>query len=140
MIQILAVHYAGQMRVSFNRHAAAPLVWSIATDDWELNVKDVRFVGLEVRTAYRAKATPDDEDGRPSAWLECCGELFVRGGVAEITSPEIAERDSQVKQLCGYVMRTLGTEPLRDGVVKVLGDAVAAVESTYPGGVIARSP
>ena len=73
----------GLFRLHFNRHAAAPLVWSIATDAWELNVSEVRCLA-PLRTMYRPKATPDEDDGRPSAWLEVWGVLTVVGSVATI--------------------------------------------------------
>lgn len=75
----------GTFRVHFNRHGAAPLVWSVATDQWELAVASVAIAGAEVRTAYKPKATPDDEDGKASAWLEVTGVLTVAGGEARIT-------------------------------------------------------
>lgn len=75
----------GTFRVHFNRHGAAPLVWSVATDSWELAIAELVIDGAEVRTVYRPKPTPDDEDGKPSAWLEVTGVLAVAGGEARIT-------------------------------------------------------
>ncbi len=72
----------GTFRVSFNRHGAAPLVCSIATDDWEINVRGFQAIGVEMRSVYVAKATPDDEDGKPSFWIEVTGLLDVADGVA----------------------------------------------------------
>lgn len=73
----------GTFRLHFNRHAAAPLVWSVATDGWELNVSEVRCLA-PVLTVYRPKATADDEDGKPSAWMVVSGVLTVVGSVATI--------------------------------------------------------
>lgn len=81
--------YEGRMRIFFNRHGAAPLVWCVATDNWELAVAGVAIRG-EVTAGYRPKASPDDEDGKPSAWLNVDGQLEVVGNVAYITAP-IAE-------------------------------------------------
>jgi len=76
--------FTGTFRVHFNRHGAAPLVWSVATDDWELAVSEVEIHG-QARTVYRPKATPDDEDGKPSAWIEATGGLAIVGSLARIT-------------------------------------------------------
>jgi hypothetical protein len=76
---------SGTFRVHFNRHGAAPLVWCVATDEWELAIASIAIAGVDVRTVYRPKATPDDEDGKPSAWLEVTGVLAVVGGEARIT-------------------------------------------------------
>jgi hypothetical protein len=75
---------AGTFRVHFNRHTAAPLVWCVATDQWEIAVSSV-VIDAEVRSVYRAKSMPDDEDGKPSAWLEVSGVLVVVGSEARIT-------------------------------------------------------
>lgn len=66
----------GTFRIHFNRHGAAPLVWCVATDTFELAVADL-LVTASLRAVYRPKATPDDEDGRPSAWLEVTGTLTL---------------------------------------------------------------
>jgi len=74
----------GTFRVYFNRHAAAPLVCCIAGDDgWELAVAEV-IVTSPLHTVYRPKATPDDEDGKPSFWLLTSGTLTVDGTLARI--------------------------------------------------------
>jgi hypothetical protein len=57
------------LRLHFNRHGAAPLVWCLATDNFEIAVKGFRVYGVAIETIYRPKETPDDEDGKPSAWL-----------------------------------------------------------------------
>lgn len=75
----------GTFRVHFNRHGAAPLVWCVATDDWEIAVASVSLVGANVRSVYRAKSTPDDEDGKPSAWLEVTGLVTIVGSEARIS-------------------------------------------------------
>lgn len=79
------MRYAGRLRLHFNRHGAAPLVWCVATDDWELAVSAVAISGAPVASQYQPKATPDDEDGRPSDWLEVDGLLIVVQSVAYIT-------------------------------------------------------
>lgn len=79
--------YTGVLRIHFNRHGAAPLVWCVATDDWEIAVAGVA-ISAPVATMYRPKATPDDEDGKPSAWLQTFGTLSVVGNTALITRAE----------------------------------------------------
>lgn len=74
---------SGIFRIYFNRHQAAPLVWCVATDDFELAVARVE-IRCALLSAYRPKATPDDEDGKPSAWFECGGTLTLRGSTAVI--------------------------------------------------------
>lgn len=61
--------HALNVRLHFNRHGAAPLVWNVATPELEIAVKGFTS-GLPVVTVYAPKTTPDDEDGKPSAWLE----------------------------------------------------------------------
>lgn len=73
----------GIFRVYFNRHGAAPLVWCVATDEWELAVSSVTLIA-PTQSVYRPKATDDDDDGRPSAWLEVRGTLEVRGSHAVV--------------------------------------------------------
>ena len=85
---------AGTFRIHFNRHSAAPLVWSIALVNhaggdhpaahWEITVAELTVTTM-MRTVYAPKATPDSEDGKPSAWLEVDGVLTVVGGEATIT-------------------------------------------------------
>jgi hypothetical protein len=87
-----ALTASGSWRLYWNRHGAAPNVWCIAphisNDEsrarWELAVASLT---LETRafTVYRPKAIPDDDDGRPSGWLEVTGRLTVtRDGHATI--------------------------------------------------------
>lgn len=75
--------HTGRFRLHFNKHGAAPLVWCVATDAWEPAVSS--FVcTAPLRSVYRPKATADDDDGKPSAWLECDGVLTVEGSIATI--------------------------------------------------------
>lgn len=70
----------GTWRISFNRHGAAPRVWSIMQDDpgmrWELAVSHLRITA-PCWTRYEPKATADDDDGLPSAWIGVTGMLRV---------------------------------------------------------------
>ena len=77
----------GHFRIYFNRHGAAPLVWCVATEQWELAVAAID-IRAPVRTVYAPKSTPDDEDGRPSAWLEVTGVLTMTASCARIEAPE----------------------------------------------------
>lgn len=56
------------LRLNFNKHGAAPLVWSLHGGNFEIAVKGFRFY-VPFESVYRPKATPDDDDGIPSAWL-----------------------------------------------------------------------
>jgi hypothetical protein len=59
----------GPFTIYFNRHQAVPLVWCIARPNWEIAVSKV-FINAFCETRYDAtKLTPDDEDGKPSAYL-----------------------------------------------------------------------
>ncbi len=77
----VAIH-VGTMRLHFNRHGAAPLVWSVDAigEDgavlWELAVAGISCM-VPVGSRYVPKATPDDEDGKPSAWFEVQGTLTI---------------------------------------------------------------
>lgn len=56
------------LRLHFNKHGAAPRVWTVACGEFEIECKGfMSYIPLE--TVYRPKETPDDEDGKPSAWL-----------------------------------------------------------------------
>lgn len=69
----------GRFRVYFNRHGAAPLTWCVAPDDgggWEMSVRSVEIVA-PARTVYQPKIAPDEDDGRPSAWIAVDGRLTV---------------------------------------------------------------
>jgi len=68
----------GTFRVYFNRHQAAPLVWCIGTDSFEIAVASLA-IDAPVAMVYKPKPTSDDEDGKPSAWLEVTGVLVIRG-------------------------------------------------------------
>ncbi len=59
----------GELRLHFNRHGAAPLVWGLSTKNFEIAIKGFRVYSVAIETVYAPKATPDDEDGIPSAWL-----------------------------------------------------------------------
>lgn len=67
-----------KLRLHFNRHGAAPLVWCVATDDFEIAVKGFRVFDVGLETVYITKATPDDEDGKPSAWLRPATHAQIR--------------------------------------------------------------
>lgn len=97
--------FVGRMRLHFNRHSAAPLVWTIAAlgerpGDSEhpatiVVLYEIAVAGIEcstpITTHYAPKSTPDDEDGKASAWLETEGILTIvdRDGVgcARIEAP-----------------------------------------------------
>lgn len=68
----------GRWRVYFNRHGAAGRPWCIAPEvgGWEVAVSSVG-ISTVAETVYHPKATPDDEDGRPSAWIAVDGHLTV---------------------------------------------------------------
>jgi hypothetical protein len=74
---------AGTFRIYFNRHQAAPLVWCIATDTFELAVAGW-ISEVPVHSVYINKEVPDHEDGKPSAWLEVTGVLLVTGSDVRI--------------------------------------------------------
>lgn len=86
-------HVTGRFRLHFNRHGAAPRVWSIDVIEVdeetgeeleceEINVEEIHW-STPTRTVYRPKSTPDD-DGKPSAWLETEGTLIIIRGKARI--------------------------------------------------------
>lgn len=99
---------SGKFRIHFNRYSAAPLVWSIAkvvsatqtvhdafggtrlrvVDEvqWELTVSSIEILGKMSTFFDPGKTTPDDEDGKPRAWLEVEGHLYVDEGHATITT------------------------------------------------------
>lgn len=57
-----------KLRLHFNKHGAAPRVWTIECGTFEIECPGFSsYIPLE--TVYRPKETPDDEDGKPSAWL-----------------------------------------------------------------------
>jgi hypothetical protein len=78
--------YTGQMRLHFHKHGAAPFVWCVSVaDSWEVVVRDIVVRGADVFSVYAPKPTPDDEDGKPSAWFTCFGRLTVdEFGIATI--------------------------------------------------------
>lgn len=86
--------FTGSMRIYFNRHGAFPLMWCIEPDprtasgawpSWEIAVREVLFDCVSVATVYRKKEEADEDDGRPSGWLEATGTLTVGAyGIARI--------------------------------------------------------
>ena len=86
---------AGRWRVYFNRHGAADRPWCVAPEagGWELAVSSVSIV-TAAETVYQPKPTPDDEDGRPSAWIAVDGQLTVflagHATIAAARPPEVA--------------------------------------------------
>ena len=84
----------GKFRIYFNRHGAAPLMWCVSPEDgsWEIAVRDVGIgIGVLAHTMYRPKATADEDDGKPSAWIAVEGQLTVlMGGFATIGSVDPA--------------------------------------------------
>lgn len=80
---------AGRWRVYFNRHGAVGRPWCVAPDagGWELAVASIGISAV-AETVYQPKTTPDDEDGRPSAWISVDGYLTVHdSGHASIGTP-----------------------------------------------------
>lgn len=79
----------GTWRVYFNRHGSNGVPWCIAPDSggWELVVVSFSII-TNSKTVYRAKATPDEDDGCPSAWISATGQLTVLAtGHATIGNP-----------------------------------------------------
>lgn len=84
----------GSFRIYFNRHGAEPFMWRVAPMrrdsthiSCEIAVTSVIITSAVVQTVYQAKDEPDDEDGKPSAWLETEGVLTVDDfGIATIRS------------------------------------------------------
>ena len=68
----------GDFRVYFNRHGAEPRMWCIALEgcNWELAATGVEMMAPS-GTVFQKKDTPDDEDGRPSAWISVHGTAHV---------------------------------------------------------------
>jgi hypothetical protein len=73
-----------QWRIYFNRHGAAPLMWCVSDvhGTFEICVPRVH-IDVPSWFVYRAKESADDDDGRPSGWVECEGvlELSDNGSV-----------------------------------------------------------
>jgi hypothetical protein len=85
------MNITGRFRLSFNRHGAAPLVWSVSPLDEsgaptiDIAVRAFGLDGVRVVTVYAPKETSDENDGKPSAYLVTEGELSVdESGVAMI--------------------------------------------------------
>lgn len=68
----------GGWRVYYHRLNPEGLPWCVSPDagGWELVVSTVEITAPS-HTVYERKATPDDEDGRPSAWIAASGRLTV---------------------------------------------------------------
>lgn len=80
------VNISGSWRVYFHRLNPDGLPWCVAPDagGWEIAVRNVA-IDVPCRAAYYPKAMPDDEDGRPSAWIAVTGTLTVsEDGMARI--------------------------------------------------------
>jgi hypothetical protein len=77
--------YIGSMRIYFNKHGSKDFPWCVAAEGWELALGSVVVEEAILRSSYEPKVTPDDEDGKPSAWLSVTGTLAVTGGTARIT-------------------------------------------------------
>lgn len=80
--------HTGIFRIYFNRHQAAPLVWCVAAMSgnamcWEIAVEHV-VLRAPARTAFVPKLEKDEDDGKPSAYLETYGELVITGGIATV--------------------------------------------------------
>lgn len=75
----------GRFRFYFNHHGAAPLVWCVAPEDGEF---EIAIRGFELRVdseaVYRKKAEADEDDGRPSGWIACTGDLEIEDGIARV--------------------------------------------------------
>lgn len=80
---------SGRFRLHFNRHGAAPFVWSVvplnADGSPRMEIAVSEFHVGALRSVFQPKATSDDEDGKASAWLEVDGTLSIdEQGVARI--------------------------------------------------------
>lgn len=74
------MEYVGELRIYFNRLSAEPMMWCVSPEDgqWEIAVRTVDIdPGVGGSTVWRPKVTPDDEDGRPSAWFATSGRLRI---------------------------------------------------------------
>jgi hypothetical protein len=82
----VAFETPGSFRVYFHRLNPEGLPWCVSPDSgaWEIAVRNV-VIGTSSTAVYRPKAKPDDEDGRPSAWIAVTGTLTVcEDGLARI--------------------------------------------------------
>ena len=68
----------GSFRVYFHRLNPDGLPWCVSPDGggWEIAVREVT-INAPATAVHRPKATPDDEDGKPSAWIAVSGTLRV---------------------------------------------------------------
>jgi hypothetical protein len=69
---------AGTWRVYYHRLNPEGLPWCVSPDagGFEIAVREVEIYASS-RGVHRPKPTADDEDGRPSAWIEVTGVLEV---------------------------------------------------------------
>lgn len=84
--QAMPISCYGIWRVYFHRLNPEGLAWCVSPDDgsFEIAVRDV-LIRARASTVHRPKATADDDDGRPSAWIRVEGLLTVGAdGVATI--------------------------------------------------------
>jgi hypothetical protein len=72
------IQMRGAWRVYFNRHGASPLLWCISpwNGSWEIALRSV-ILACKSRTENLPKDSPDDDDGKPSAWIRADGILTV---------------------------------------------------------------
>lgn len=84
-----AITVTGPWRVYFHRLNPDGLPWCVSPDagGWEIAVRHVDIL-VRCETIHRPKAKPDDEDGRPSAWIAAEGLLTINEhGTATIAAP-----------------------------------------------------
>lgn len=57
---------------------------------WEISAQSVGFEGIAGKTVTEPnKMVPDDEDGKPSGWIEVDGTLAIKAGGHVVISPSI---------------------------------------------------
>lgn len=74
----MSLRVTGNFRVYFHRLNPDGLPWCVSPEGggWEMAVRSVR-IDAPSATVYTPKDKPDDEDGRPSAWIAVAGTLTV---------------------------------------------------------------
>lgn len=82
--------YAGAVRLYFIANEAFPLVWCIATDEWEMAVKSLEIRGVAATSRYERRDPVEHEYAKPSAWFECVAHVTVTDGHAVLVHPEAA--------------------------------------------------
>lgn len=87
----------GTWRVYFNRHKTIGVPWCIAPDagGWEIAVASFSIDAYS-EGVYRPKPTPDEDDGRPSAWISATGQLTVLAS-GHATIGKADERDHRAQ-------------------------------------------